>query len=143
MSCRVASCALELPGALFVPLCGVLSLLICGSLQNLRCLRASAATYQVFLQVLRLRCVLRSSICLPAVVLKLARLDVVCAIDAIALSAGVVSRLCRLFLLRHACAGSSCCATLLQALPAAPRLCRLSLLRHAFAGSSCCSHQTA
>ena len=80
-----------LPGALFVPRCGVLSLLICGSLQLLRCLRASAATYQVFLQVLRLRCVLWSAVCLPAVVLKIARLDVVCAIDAIVLSAGVVS----------------------------------------------------
>jgi len=46
---------------------------------------------------------------------------------------------CRLFLLRHALEGFSCCATLLQALPAAPRLCRLFLLRHAFAGSSCCA----
>ena len=29
-----------------------------------------------------------------------------------------------------------CCATLVQALPAAPRFCRL---RHAFAGSPCCA----
>jgi len=55
-----------LSGALFVPRCGVLSLLICGSLQLLRCVRVSAATYRVFLQVVRLLCVLRSSVCLPA-----------------------------------------------------------------------------
>ena len=50
-----------------------------------------------------------------------------------------VPRLCRLYLLRHAFAGSVYCATLLQALSAAPRFCRLFLLRHAFAGSPCCA----
>jgi len=82
---RLPAALLVLRGALFVPRCGILSPLICGLLQPLRCLRTSAATHQVSLQVLRLHCNLRFSGCLHVAVLKFARLDVVCAIDAIVL----------------------------------------------------------